>query len=345
MVENSLNKKVDSAKAQAKKKSIAGKVTLRFFTLLFAIILAVVIFLFGIITVICKGPSESMKNLFVTTVMETSAAKFLAHIYFSDSEIETIIQKNAVAVVEEVTTSIEGFEESEDDVPKDTIEIKDVSGPTFKGKMMIIHDPSRVKVAAAPDFSGEASGLRVEEFVENAGAVAGINGGGFADENGVGKGGLPLGIVISDGKFLFGNLETKSPIVGFDKNDRLVVGTLTGQECIDRGIRDAVTFGPTFIVNGKAASVSGTGGGLNPRSVLGQRADGAVLMLAIDGRQAHSMGASYKDCIDVMLEFGAVNAGNLDGGSSTIMVHNGEFVNICASLYGSRQLPNAFIVK
>lgn len=327
------------------KKSVAGKYALRFFVLLFSIILAIVIFLFGIITVLCKGPSPSMRDLFVTTVMETSAAKFLAHIYFSDEEIDNIIAKNAVTEIEEVTDSSMEFEESDDTIPKDTIEIKDVSGSTFKGKMMIIHDPSRVSVAAAPDFSGESSGLRVEEFVKNADAVAGINGGGFVDENGVGNGGVPLGIVISNSEFLFGSLTAKSPIVGFDKNDKLVVGTMTGQECIDRGVRDAVSFGPTFIVNGKAASVSGSGGGLNPRSVLGQRADGAVLMLTIDGRQAHSMGASYKDCIDVMLEFGAVNAANLDGGSSSIMVHNGEFVNVCASLYGSRQLPNAFIVK
>ena len=54
------------------------------------------------------------------------------------------------------------------------------------------------------------------------------------------------------------------------------------------------------------------------------RADGAVLMLVIDGRQPHSLGATYKDCIDVMLEYGAVNAGNLDGGSSTILLYDGE---------------------
>lgn len=91
--------------------------------------------------------------------------------------------------------------------------------------------------------------------------------------------------------------------------------------------------------------MAGSGGGLNPRTVLGQRADGAVLMLVIDGRQAHSIGATYKDCIDVMLEYGAVNAANLDGGSSSMLVYNGEVQNVCASLYGSRPLPTAFVVK
>ena len=151
--------------------------------------------------------------------------------------------------------------------------------------------------------------------------------------------------MIKDGELLYGDLNSSSSIVGFDQNDVLVVGTLTGQECLDRGIRDAVSFGPAFIVDGQAMEVTGSGGGLNPRPVLGQRADGAVLMLVIDGRQPHSLGATYKDCIDVMLEYGAVNAGNLDGGSSTILLYDGEVRNVCASLYGPRNLPTAFIVK
>ena len=185
----------------------------------------------------------------------------------------------------------------------------------------------------------------VEEFVEEEGAIAGINAGGFVDTGGAGTGGLPIGLVIKDGELLYGDLNSSSSIVGFDQNDVLVVGTLTGQECLDRGIRDAVSFGPAFIVDGQAMEVTGSGGGLNPRTVLGQRADGAVLMLVIDGRQPHSLGATYKDCIDVMLEYGAVNAGNLDGGSSTILLYDGEVRNVCASLYGPRNLPTAFIVK
>ena len=91
--------------------------------------------------------------------------------------------------------------------------------------------------------------------------------------------------------------------------------------------------------------VAGTGGGLNPRTAIGQRADGAVLLLVIDGRQSHSLGATYKDCQQVMLDYGAVNAANLDGGSSTLMIYEGEHVNMCATLYGSRDMPTSFLVK
>ena len=134
-------------------------------------------------------------------------------------------------------------------------------------------------------------------------------------------------------------------MAGFDEKNRLVVGNLTGQQAKDMGLRDAVSFGPVLIVNGKRAEVEGTGGGVNPRSAIGQRADGAVLLLVIDGRQPHSIGATYKDVIDVMEEFEAVNACNMDGGSSSLMFYEGKLITTCASLYGSRQLPTAWLVK
>ncbi|MEG1027186.1 MAG: phosphodiester glycosidase family protein, partial [Oscillospiraceae bacterium] len=86
-------------------------------------------------------------------------------------------------------------------------------------------------------------------------------------------------------------------------------------------------------------------GGLNPRTAIGQRADGAVLLLVIDGRQPHSLGANLKDLADIMIEHGAINAGNLDGGSSTMMYYEGKLANTCASLYGPRKIPNGFLVR
>ena len=85
--------------------------------------------------------------------------------------------------------------------------------------------------------------------------------------------------------------------------------------------------------------------GLNPRSAIGQRADGAVLMLVIDGRQANSLGATLSDVIEVMLDFGAVNACNMDGGSSTIMYYGDKKINDGMTITVSRRMPTAWIVK
>ena len=70
-----------------------------------------------------------------------------------------------------------------------------------------------------------------------------------------------------------------------------------------------------------------------------------ILLVVIDGRQVNSLGASYSDVIELMLEYGAVNAANLDGGSSSLMYYNGEYINSCASMYGPRDLPTTIIVK
>ena len=304
---------------------------------------ALIAFLLGAIYIICKGPSPAARDLFVHTVMETSAAKFTAHIFLSEGEVQAILDKNGVMETDEVTQAGGEFEAGDAQVPKDTIELHDVTGGSFKGKMLVVHDPSRVRVAAIASFDPEGKGQKLEQLVADAGAVAGINGG-FADENGVGSGSVPLGLVIQQGKLRAGGLDQEYSVIGFDESDHLVVGRMTGRQAVERGLRDALSFGPAFIINGEAAEISGTGGGLNPRTVIGQRADGAVLLLVIDGRQPQSLGATYQDCIQVMQEWGAVNAANLDGGSSTQMIYQGETVNVCASLYGPRDLPTAFVV-
>ena len=162
---------------------------------------------------------------------------------------------------------------------------------------------------------------------------------------GVGTGGEPDGLVISEGRLKWGSLGTTYGIIGIDNNNVLVVGDMTAQAALDRGVRDAVSFGPVLVVNGEAVEVNGSGSGLNPRTAIGQREDGSILLVVIDGRQVNSLGASYSDVIELMLEYGAVNAANLDGGSSSLMYYNGEYINSCASMYGPRDLPTTIIVK
>ena len=84
---------------------------------------------------------------------------------------------------------------------------------------------------------------------------------------------------------------------------------------------------------------------MNPRTAIGQREDGSVLLLVIEGRQTASLGATYLDLIDIMLEFGAVNAANLDGGMSSSMAYEGEEILNNCSIKGARDMPTAFVIK
>ena len=79
-------------------------------------------------------------------------------------------------------------------------------------------------------------------------------------------------------------------------------------------------------------------------TALGQREDGALLLLVLDGRSINTLGATMEDVVNIMLEYGAINAGNLDGGSSSVMVYGGEIINHCASVTGPRRIPTGFIV-
>ncbi len=325
---------------------VIGKIFARLLAVVGVILLAAVIMLVGVSYIFCKGPSPLASDLFVVTMMETSALKFIPAMFFSQEEIDAIIARNSTVETLEVTDDslieIPTAEEIAADEEREPLEIIDIASSTYKGKLMIVRDPSRIVLGVPPVLGENGEGIQISQMVENEGGIAGINAGGFIDEGGVGNGGEPLGIVIKDGKLLYNG--GSSVVVGFDTENKLIVGYMSAQDALDKNIRDACSFGPVFIVNGKRAESIGSGGGLNPRTCIGQTADGSVLLLTIDGRQATSIGATYEDCINILEEYGAVNAANLDGGSSTVMYYNGEVINVSASVYGPRKLPTAFVV-
>lgn len=345
------NRKIKNNKKNNKKSNrsrLIKRIALSIFTALFVIVLG----LLGVIYILEFGPSNTARNLFVNSAMESSAGKFMATMFLSDEKIAQIRKDNSVVASDDITdTSLINIGTNEtdtadgDDNDEDGIQIIDISNDTYKGKMMIVKDPSRVTVGISGQYGASYSGKTVMDMAMNYDAIAAVNGGGFEDNNGVGNGGTPIGLVISDGELKYGSAGSSYEVIGFDNNNNLVVGKMTASEALSRGVRDALSFGPILIVNGQASQVNGSGSGLNPRTAIGQRADGAILLLVIDGRQVNSLGASYADVIDVMLEYGAVNAANLDGGSSSLMYYKGEYINSCASLYGPRNMPTSIIVR
>lgn len=314
---------------------------------------------YSVMWILVNGPSVLAKELFVMSVRETSAAGFLADIYCSEEEIKDIEERNSVQATDEITdTSIikievdnkdesDGSDEGENENQEefvDGVRFETVIGATYRGTMMIIEDPSRVFVGSLDKY-GSGRGQTILEFIDKYDAAGGTNAGGFYDEGGSGSGAIPDGIVISEGKLKWGNLNSRYEVIGITDENILVVGNMTAQQALDKGVRDAVSFGPILIVNGKSTNVGGTGGGLNPRTAIGQRADGAILLLVIDGRQTSSLGANQRDLTNIMLEFGAVNAANLDGGSSSSMYYNGDCKNANASLVGMRKLPTTILIR
>jgi exopolysaccharide biosynthesis protein len=85
------------------------------------------------------------------------------------------------------------------------------------------------------------------------------------------------------------------------------------------------------------------GWGVAPRTAMAQTKDGSILFAVIDGRQTHSIGATLYDIQQIFLSHGAITAANLDGGASSVLVHNNEIVNKPSSQYGERYLPTAWL--
>ena len=309
--------------------------------------------------IIMKGPSPHLRDQFVPSVMESSAGGVLARMILSDEEIDAILNSNKTQGFDEITDTTlvnamaaEQKQKAENnaaavnelDPDGDGIEVHDVSGPMYHGKMLVIYDPSRIMVATIDNYNHNGAGLTLKQLIDKYGGVGGINGGQYEDTNGMGIGGWPEGIVISEGKLRMGSKGGTYNVYGLTNDNVLVVGSMTAQKALDIGVRDAVSFGPALIVNGVAAKYSGAGGGLNPRTAIGQREDGAILLLVIEGRKTSSMGATMADLIKVMQDYGAVNAANLDGGMSSAMwLYDDELVS-SSSIRVSRQMPTAFII-
>ncbi|MDT2269563.1 phosphodiester glycosidase family protein [Paenibacillus larvae] len=224
------------------------------------------------------------------------------------------------------------------------VKVVDISGDYWVGKMMYVFDPRSIRVVV-PGKKGE--GERITSMVERTGAVAGVNGGGFIDPDGLGNGFAPIGAILSGGKVLYNDQKEDIPqhIVGFTDKGTLVIGKYSIDQLRAMKVSEAVSFYPRVIANGKPLITKGDGGwGRAPRTALGQRADGTVIFVVIDGRQAHSVGATLREVQDLLLEQGCINAGFLDGGASSEMVKDRKLLTQPSSRYGERRLPSGFLI-
>ena len=319
-----------------KKKSVFKKILTTF----------IILFIIGCATLgfLLYGPYPGFREWLITTAMTTMTHQYLATWFYSDETIQEVLNKNRVAESDEVTDPtltviiedenkpIEYANEYErqileKDPENEDYKIIDIEGKGYTGYLAVIYDPSRVKTIVTKKLG--KSGQYLKKMAEDNDALVAINGGGFIDPNYNSNGANPLGITFADGKLITANTYTGSGgLIGFTEDNRLVLGKMTVKEAKEMKIRDAVTFGPFLIVNGKSSEVLGNGGwGTAPRTVIGQRKDGIVLFLVIDGRTVKRPGADMNDLIEIMENYGAYNAANLDGGTSSVMYVNGEIIN------------------
>ncbi len=314
-------------------------VILYLFAVLTAFIVVVFITVFSIFYIPFK-PFRELRNLYIGTAMTTYSHQWVAKIFFSEATINEVMNSQVAPELNINTIKLDSYTKKEN-----KIQVFDISGPNYTGKLLKISNPEQVFVGISNNFGKKGEFL--EDIIKDYSAISGINGSGFIDEGGRGKAAYPVGILISEGKIIYDPKYKEYDIIGFDEDNNLIVGTYSKSEIIDLKIRDAVEPFYKLIINGEKRIKSGNGGyGLHPRTAIGQTLDGSVLMLVIDGRQLHSIGATMKDCQDILLSYGAINAAALDGGSSSIMYYDGKIQTKPSNgtTYG-RYLPSAFLVS
>lgn len=317
-----------------KKKSNAGRYVGRSFAAFGLALAIVVVFVFSSIAIIAHGPSTTIRDLLVLTAEHSSAAKWVPYLFLEKSTVEGIINKSE-ETVKDIVSVDDYVGESENEITEDEwanaqdgMIFKTVSGPTFKAYVLLVKDPSRIFVGTAQEsLGGKPYGDDVFHITKFYNAVAAINGGEFPDNGGGGTGHTPIGLTYSKGKCVHDDGHKDRTFLGITNDNKLVVNEgMTKAKADELGIRDAVSFqkGNTLIQNnGTDLTFHYQDGntGVAQRTGIGQRADGTMILVVTDGRTASSLGATHNDMIDLMVSFGAVTAGLLDGGSSSLMYY------------------------
>ena len=289
------------------------------------------------------GPYGKLRNIFVTTAMNSMHHQYLAKIFFSDEAIQKILASNYfVTINEDANVDDVKIDTKEKQKYKDKYEeelltrdpgnnlykILNVKIGTASGYIVAIYDPEKVKLISTKQFNIGGYGEKVSSMCERYNGTVCINGGGFAD-SGYGSD-IPIGIVIQNGKITWGEKTAdteRNNIIGMTKDGKLkLMANATGNEALNANIHEALVFGPFLIVNGKSLEIVGDPWGKAPRVAIAQRKDGVMMFVVIDGEN-YINGATLQEMIDLLKKYGAYNAANLDGGQSTSLVVNGKLYN------------------
>jgi len=321
-------------------------------------ILTVIISLFiiGVLSVafLLYGPYSGFRDWLITVGMTSMTHHWIPELFYSDETISKVMENNRVDEIKEDTNTEEikkeepkkeekqyadeyekqilapNLDKDEYNIYKDEKDYRiiNIKGKGYTGYLAVVYDASKIRTLVTSKLG--VTGQYLTTMAKNNNAKLAINGGKFYDPSYSSNGATPRGVTYVNGKCVTSYKYTSTGgIIGFDKNDVLVLSSTCTKANAERlNIRDCVTCGPFLIVNGKASKVVGNGGwGVAPRTAIGQRKDGVVLWLVVDGRAIGRQGADMDDLIEIMQRYGAVNAANLDGGTSSVMAVDGKLIN------------------
>ena len=314
--------------------------------LILDIVLGITLFVFNFI--------PSIREKIILSAIDSN--KWLVYTLYSEDTISKVINnKNQVKlentkdldkiVVESKPLQIIESEYDEAILTKDNDDYKllNITVGGYKAYLVAIYDPSKVQLIHSKTFNTGTGQEKIKDMCARSGGLVCINGGMFVD-NGVGSD-IPMGYLIKNGKVLWRDNYNSASLIGFTNDNKLLLINATAEEAIKKGMRDALEFGPFLIVNGKRIDNNSAVGGFRgaARVAIAQRRDGIVLFLVTEGN--HSSGPTMGDITDTLLNYGAYNAANLDGGASSQLAINGELINNPKNIYGQTVVGGRSVVS
>lgn len=298
------------------------------------------------------GPYDSFRTWLISTAMSTMNHQYLCKWFYNDKEIDKVINSNYIVEVNEETDTdlidmkTEKYDnEYEEKILKrdkdDKYKIIELKVNGQKAYLAAIYDPALVKVAVTKNLGRQ--GQYVTKMAEDNKALLAVNGGGFYDPGNNSTGGMPTGVTISNGKIKtdnnYSSYTQSGGLIGMTNDNKLVlIKKATARKALNMGVRDGVSWGPFLIINGKKSFIKGNGGwGYAARTAIGQRSDGIILLLVVNSNSSRTKGADMVDLTNIMYNYGAINAANLDGGTSTVMVlpnkESLKYISSCDKAY------------
>lgn len=305
------------------------------------------------------GPFRGFRNTLISTALNTKTHQYLAYTFYSEDTVSKVAQLNSyIPFNEEVniddiiidTKPKASYDNKYDEEVltrengNEDYKYFEVSVGGYKGYLAVIYKPKRVKLITSKVFNTGSGAETVLQMCSRNGASVCINGGKFADPDGWGSD-IPLGYLIKDGKIIWSEGNEKAEIIGINEEGKLILTVSTGEEALAMGIKEALEFGPFLIVNGKKIQYADPVGGYSraARVAIGQRKDGVILFLVTEG--THGRGPTMLEMADLLEQYGAYNAANLDGGTSSQLVINNKLINKPLNIYGNVVVGGRAIVS
>ena len=242
--------------------------------------------------------NESTNNSAVTATESSESAKTVTDSSYKDGNVDiniTTVRKNNT-----------------------TVYVADVK----------LSDSSYLKTALAYDSFGTNVTETTSSMAENNNAILAVNGDYYGTDR--------SGYVIKNGVIYRNTVRNDSEYpdlaVYKDGSFKIIYETeVTAEELLADGVVNLFAFGPSLVENGEISVDQNTevrqAMTKNPRTAIGIVDKNHYFLVVSDGRTNESEGLSLYELAEVLKEYGATTAYNLDGGGSSTMYFNGNIVN------------------